>query len=37
MQIDAITKKNIFYNIRVSSKANKIFNTILKSENVKDL
>jgi len=37
MQIDIITKKNILYDIRVSSRANKNFNTTSKNKNVKNL
>ncbi len=37
MQINIITKKNIFYNIKVSSKANKNFDTTLKNKNIKNL
>ncbi len=37
MQIDTITKKSIFYNIKVSFKTNKNFDTMSKSKNFEDL
>jgi len=37
MQIDALTKKGILYNIKVNFEASKSFDTTLKSENIENL